>query len=328
LGRAKILFTSTLDHPFVADDFQLLNRHHDVDRLTTHGFLTPFKILLHLLPVDLSYTWFAATDAWWAVLLSRLLGKSSIVVVDSVDTTDRRSLRGGIWPNPLRTPLVKYAIRHAGRVLVVGRELKQQLKKLCRYHGANIAWVPMGFDVTQWVPAESTHPRVLAVAACADAPELRAKGVDFLASCAQKMPEVKFTVIGTLRETALGAGIPDAGNVEYLPQVPRSELANHFRATRVYFLPSASEGMPNSLCEAMLCRCIPVATEVGAAAEILGGTGFTVQHGDTEGAVRALRCALEAPASVGDAARQRILDNFLIDRRERELLETIAEVLG
>jgi len=86
--------------------------------------------------------------------------------------------------------------------------------------------------------------------------------------------------------------------------------------------------MPNSLCEAMLCGCTPVATEVGAVREILGETGFRVKHGDTEGAVRALRCALEAPASVGDAARQRILDNFLMDRRERELLETIAEVLG
>jgi glycosyltransferase involved in cell wall biosynthesis len=328
LGRAKILFTSTLDLPFIAGDVHLLNRHHDVDRLTTHGFLAPFKTLLRLLPVDLSYTWFATTDAYWIVLLSRLLGKSSIIVVDSVDPTDQRSLRGGIWLNPWRTPLVKYAVRHADRVLVVAPMLKEQLKMLCGYHGANIAWVPMGFDVTQWVPADSTQSRVLTVAACADASRLRAKGIDFLVSCAQKMPEVKFTVIGTLRETALGAGIPDAGNVEYLPQVPRSELANHYRATRVYFLPSASEGMPNSLCEAMLCGCIPVATEVGAVPEILGGTGFRVQHGDTEGAVRALRSALEAPASVGDAARQRILDNVLIDRRERELLETIAEVLG
>ena len=328
LGRAKILFTSTLDLPFIVDDVQLLSRHHDVDRLTARGWRVPFTIFLHLLPVDLSYTWFASTYAFWAVLFGRWLGKSSIIVVGGVDAAKRKDLGYGIWLNPWKAVLVRYAIRHASRVLVVAPVLKVQLTHLCRYGGENIVWVPMGFDVTQWVPADSTQPRVLTVAACADASRVRVKGIDFLVRCAQKLPEVPFTVIGTTRETALGAGLPDAENVRYVPPLPRSELANHYRTSRVYFLPSASEGMPNSLCEAMLCGCIPVATEVGAVPEILGETGFRVRHGDTEGAVRALRGALDAPASAADAARQRILDDFLTARRERELLTIVAEVLG
>lgn len=328
MGRAKILFTSTLDLPFIAGDVHLLNRHHDVDRLTTHGFPAPFKIFLHLLPVDLSYSWFPSTSAYWVVLLGRLLGKRSIVILDSVDPAERRYLRDGISLNPWKTRLVRYAVRHADRVLVVAPALKDQLKKLCGYDGANIAWVPMGFDVTQWIPGDSAHPRVLTVAACGGAPRLRAKGIDFLVRCAGKMPDVKFTVVGTNRDTALRAGIPDAENVQYIRHVTQSELVHHYRSSRVYFLPSASEGMSNSLCEAMLCGCIPVATDVGAVPDILGETGFRVRQGDGDGAVRALRSALEAPESAGDAARQRILDNFLIARRESELLRTIAEVLG
>jgi glycosyltransferase involved in cell wall biosynthesis len=169
---------------------------------------------------------------------------------------------------------------------------------------------------------------VITVAACADAPRLLAKGVDFLVRCAEKMPDVKFTVVGTSAETALRAGISGMENVEFIPYSTRQELAEYYRSSRVYFLPSATEGMPNSLCEAMLCGCIPVATEVGAVPEILGETGFRIKHGDTDAAVHALRSALARPASSGDAARQRILDNFLIARRESELLKTIAEVLG
>ena len=74
----------------------------------------------------------------------------------------------------------------------------------------------------------------------------------------------------------------------------------------------------------------PSSVVLGARSTLLTAreTGFRVRQGDGDGAVRALRSALEAPESAGDAARQRILDNFLIARRESELLRTIAEVLG
>jgi glycosyltransferase involved in cell wall biosynthesis len=71
-----------------------------------------------------------------------------------------------------------------------------------------------------------------------------------------------------------------------------------------------------------------VATEVGAVREILGPTGFRVQYGDVPGAIRALQAGLAAPDAAGDAARQRILDNFLLARREGELLKVIEELIG
>lgn len=327
LGRAKILFTSTLDLPFIADDVHFLNRHHDVDRLTTLGFFAPLTILLHLIPVDLSYTWFASTYAFWIVVAGHWLGKRSIIIVGGVDAAKRTDLGYGIWLNPWKAQLVRYAVRHADRVLVVAPVLKEQLTKLCGYDGANIVWVPMGFDVTRWVPADSPKPRVLTVAACADPPRLRAKGIDFLARCAGAMPDVSFIVVGTTWNTALRGRIPAAANLTYVPPVSRTELSDFYRSSRVYFLPSASEGMPNSLCEAMLCGCVPVATEVGAVPEILGETGFRIRYGDVDSAVSALRRALDAPAAAGDAARQRILDNFLQARREQEILRIIGEVL-
>ncbi len=328
MRRAKILFTSTLDLPFIADDVHLLNRHHDVDRLTTLGLFAPLTILQRVIAADLSFTWFASTYAFWVVLFGRWLGKRSIIVVGGVDAAKRRDLGYGIWLNPFKARLVGYAIRHADRVLVVAPLLKEQLKQLCAYEGGNISWVPMGFDVTRWIPVGPSKPQVLTVAACADLPRLRAKGIDFLTGCAQAMPDVAFTVVGTSRDTVVRAGFPIPANVTWVPYVGRSELANFYGSFRVYFLPSASEGMPNSLCEAMLCGCIPVATEVGAVGEILGDTGFRVHHGDTAGAASALRRALDAPQSMGDEARQRILDNFLLARREGELLRAIEEVLG
>ncbi len=328
MRRAKILFTSTLDLPFIADDVHLLNRYHDVDRLTTLGPFAPLTILQRIIAADLSFTWFASSYSFWVVLFGRMLGKRSVIVVGGVDAARRRDLGYGIWLNPFKACLVRYAVRHADRVLVVAPVLKEQLRQLCAYPGGNISWVPMGYDVTRWIPVGSSKPQILTVAACRNLPRLRAKGVDFLAGCAEAMPDVSFTLIGTGRDTVLRAGIPVPANLTCLPYVSRAELANVYSSYRVYFLPSATEGMPNSLCEAMLCGCIPVATEVGAVPEILGGDGFRVRYGDIPDAIHALRRALDAPPSSGDAARQRILDNFLLARREEELLKTIEELLG
>ena len=45
------------------------------------------------------------------------------------------------------------------------------------------------------------------------------------------------------------------------------------------------EGLPNALCEAMLCECVPVGTDVQGIRTAMGDAGFYVPYGDRKSVV-------------------------------------------
>jgi glycosyltransferase involved in cell wall biosynthesis len=71
-----------------------------------------------------------------------------------------------------------------------------------------------------------------------------------------------------------------------------------------------------------------VATDVGGVPEVLGDVGFRVRHGDIEGMVRSLGAALDAPPEEASRARSRIVENYPLERRERELMQAVSEALS
>jgi glycosyltransferase involved in cell wall biosynthesis len=115
--------------------------------------------------------------------------------------------------------------------------------------------------------------------------------------------------------------------VRVLPFANREEILRLYQVARVYCLPSLVEGMPNSLCEAMLCGCVPVAVDVGGVSDVVGNVGLLPRFGDQEALIAALRKALNAPAGESERARSRILDLFPLARREQEIMQAVAGVL-
>jgi glycosyltransferase involved in cell wall biosynthesis len=113
------------------------------------------------------------------------------------------------------------------------------------------------------------------------------------------------------------------GNVELLPPIPRADLLRHYRQARVFCQPSRREGLPNTLCEAMLCESIPVGTRVGGIPTAIDRYGFLAPPGDAAALADALRSALGAPLSLGGEGRQHIATTFPKGRRERDLVAMI-----
>jgi glycosyltransferase involved in cell wall biosynthesis len=108
--------------------------------------------------------------------------------------------------------------------------------------------------------------------------------------------------------------------------VPREKLVGHYQRAKVYCQPSYTEGLPNSLCEAMLCGCIPVGTRAGGIPTAIGETGYIVEYRDQTGLVDAVRLALAAPVEKGRAARARIAAEFTRERREQSLCRVIDQL--
>lgn len=94
-------------------------------------------------------------------------------------------------------------------------------------------------------------------------------------------------------------------------------------AIDLHVLSSRSEGFPNVIAEAMACGCPCLATDVGAAAEIIGDTGWIVPPGNATSLAAAMAEALDEVhtydwAQRRLAARDRVVSRFGMARMVAE----------
>lgn len=319
-----MLLFSTFDSSFIEKDVHILNEFSCVDHLVTSGLRTVFRLFWKTLFCDVVFCWFASVHSGVAVLVARLLGKQTVVVLGGADVAAEREIGYGIWLTRWKRPFVRLAIRGAHTVLVVDPSLGLKARQLVNYDGRNIRYLPTGYDGTVWYPSGQKERMVLTVACSRNVVQARKKGIDFLCRAAAEMPDVGFAVIGVDEGVVEDAGISVPNNVTLLPAVPQEALLAHYQRAVVYCQPSRSEGLPNALCEAMLCECIPVGTAVDGIPTGIGDTGFLIPLGDVEALIGALRKALEVDSVRGRRARERIIAEFPVQRRRDGLKKVIV----
>ncbi len=322
----KILFTSSLDTSFIREDLSILNRHYAVDRLVTKGFLAPLVILMHVLKADVTFTWFASVYSFFVVLSAKMFGKPSIIVIGGADASKEPAINYGIWLSPWKSVLVGWAMRHADKLLIVDPFFRDEIIRLAEYDGNNIEYVPTGYDAAIWQAGQEKDTSVLTVAVCHDEWRMKKKGIDVLLESARRFPDIQFRVVGIAEALIRQMKSQLPSNVELIASVPRADLLRYYQRAKVYCQPSFTEGLPNSLCEAMLCECIPVGTSVGGIPTALDGVGVLVPYGNVDALVAGLAKAMEMPDTVGTSARKHIAEHFTLTRREESLVKVIQEL--
>lgn len=135
-------------------------------------------------------------------------------------------------------------------------------------------------------------------------------------------PQAHFVLCGdgvSWENDALAGWIDAAGirsNCHLLGR--RADMPRLMAALDVLALSSIGEAFPNVLGEAMSCGIPCVATDVGDAANIVGPTGVIVPPGDSEalasGVEKLIGIGSNGRQKLGDAARQRVQDNFEISQ--------------
>jgi glycosyltransferase involved in cell wall biosynthesis len=322
----RILFFSTIFPPFIEEDEVILSKHYRLEKIIARGAQALFRIPFALLRSDLVYCWFGSVYAAYAVFLSKVLSKKSVIVIGGVDASKDAEINYGIWLNPWKASVLRPAFRKADRLLAVDPSLQQKAARLAGYDGRNILSVPTGYDPVFWREDGEKEQSVLTVASCENMWRFRKKGLDKLFDAARVLPDVSFTVIGFRASFLPQVNAMKPANVKVIAYLRRNELLRHFQRAKVYCQPSYNEGLPNSLCEAMLCGCIPVGTRVGGIPTAIGETGYLVDYRDQLGLVAAIRQALDAPVEMGPKARARIASEFTRERREQSLCRIIDEL--
>lgn len=326
MPKPRIFFFSTLFTPFIEGDYKILSKHFPVRKLIAEKIEALLKIPVEVWRSDISLAWFGSMYAGYMVLFAKLLGKKSIVIVAGVDASKDAEINYGIWLSPWRSVIVRYAFRNADRLLPVDPFLEKEAKRLAEYDGENITTIAFGFDSLKWIAGDSKTDMVLCVAACHDEDRMKKKGIEKLIAAARSLPDVPFRLIGIHPSLIEKVKTISPPNLEVISYVPRDQLLPYYQSAKVYCQPSFTEGLPNTLCEAMLCGCIPVGTIAGGIPTAIGDAGYLVPYRDQDALVQALKAALTSPASAGVKARQRILMEFTVERREQALLKVITEL--
>jgi glycosyltransferase involved in cell wall biosynthesis len=104
-------------------------------------------------------------------------------------------------------------------------------------------------------------------------------------------------------------------------------------ASDIFIFPSFSEGMPNSLLEAMACGLPVIASKIGGVVDVVedGKSGILFEAGDVSGLASAMVRLLndnELRFKLGAEARKRIVENFSIDKIADEYINLYKEVLN
>lgn len=152
------------------------------------------------------------------------------------------------------------------------------------------------------------------------------KGIDKFILAARQFPASRFTIVGSGKED-FPVEVPE--NVILLPPVPYTALVELYNQHEFYLQLSIAEGFPSALCEAMLCECFPIASEVASMPEIIGEAGMLIHSIDDEVILAGIQKALQndRKSETGKQARERIITQYGPGTRKQKWMEVIRMYL-
>ncbi len=164
------------------------------------------------------------------------------------------------------------------------------------------------------------------------------KGADVLLKAFNRIapdyPDVQLKIIGMCHNLQdYEALVDDPSRVTFLPGVPHSEIAEHFRQCLFYVLSSRTEGIPRVLIEAMACGKAVVGSRVGGVPDVIadGETGLLFESENDADLAEKMRLLLDDPdlrARYGEAGLKRSREVFSPEVYVNRYFQFMDRVVG
>ena len=281
-----------------------------------------FFLVLHIRKYDAVYVWFGDYHSLLPVIFAKWFRKKSFVVIGGYDVSTLSEYNYGAFNKPIRSFFTKNTFKNADLCLPVAEALRDKLRMICPLAKAETLSTGVDsdqFNFTGYLRAK----RIITVSGTDNQQRLMIKGLDRFRALAEQLPEFECIIIGA-SEGVKPYFEPLPSNLMLLPPQPFEQISQYYQNASFYAQLSRSEGLPNALCEAMMCGCIPVGTDVGDIRVTIGDTGITLTEWNPEQAIDFIRNNHNNNA-LRDNAHERIITLYDPARRITrlgQLLET------
>ena len=365
MSEGKILFVKhyTANAKFVLNDFDIIKKNFPAtlydakiksSLLSVFSFLRQFVFMLfNVHRFELIYIWFADYHSFLPVFFSKMLNKKSVIAAGGYDATYIPEIDMGVFTKTslkrrFRSFCAEYSLKNCSLILPVDNTLienvnayiysdlpgkpvlKDGIKNMIPGIKTSFRTISLGYDpvVFKRNPEVKKENAVVSAGYIMNENEFRRKGFDLLVESADKLKDVKFILIGLNdfyfeKLTALGKN-----NLELYKKVSYDELIKLYSRAKVYSQLSLFEGMPSAVCEAMLCECIPVGSDVNGIPDIIGNSGIIVKEKNIDSITGVFENALRMDESTGIKSRQRIMEKYPLQKRESELINILNELVN
>jgi glycosyltransferase involved in cell wall biosynthesis len=295
-----------------------------------------FKSILYLSKSKFLISWFNDYHSFIPILFSKLFFKKSIIIVGGYDAiVDNKNNHGLFFTGGLRSTIAKLNYKMVNEVWVVHKSLengcdfaKQKfnvisgVRRFTSKKNIVIKDINTGYDTRFWNYDKSEEKTgALTAAFFSDKRVINIKGLNIFNQLASFLPNVNFTIVGE-SGIRISEFINLEPNIKVMGVQTRSEMKELYQKHKFYFQGSRLEGLPNSLCEAMLCGCIPVGSRVFGIPDAIGTTGFLF---DTEKDIEQIVEFINSDLGATDLkkARNRIVRKYDISKRTEKIRQNI-----
>ncbi len=280
--------------------------------------------------------WFNDYHAFIPILLSKLFFKKSVIVVGGYDAiVDKQNQHGLFFKKGIRSILAKINYSLVSEIWVVHKSLENGceyakekfnivsgVRNFLNHKKLLIKEINTGYDTRFWnYDKRSEKTGVLTAAFFSDERVINIKGLKIFNKLASLVPEVPFTIVGETK-IQIDNFLDLSPNVNVIGVQTNTQMKDLYQKHKFYFQGSRLEGLPNSVCEAMLCGCLPIGSRVFGIPDIIGNTGILF---DTEKDLNQIKDYMMSDTGEKDSkrARNRIISKFDISRRTEKIKENI-----
>lgn len=323
--RRNILFIHNAPTEFVRLDLEELRKSFDVtERYERSRSVNPIALWRAVKQHDIVFGWFASWHTFLPVEFARLLGKPSILIVGGYDVASLPQISYGHQRGGLKKWISRRAMRRATRLITNSDYSRREIARNVGLTNGSVTRIFHGVPDRFGALPAAKEPMVLTVGNVNRSNLLR-KGHEPFVRAAALLPSVKFVLVGAWQDDAIdrlrGLAPP---NVEFAGRVTDAVLTDYYRRATVYLQPSLHEGFGMSVAEAMLAGCVPVTTRLGALPEVTGDSGVFVDSTEPVAIADGVRKALSLPENTRVVFRNRILEQFKLVNRGRELERIVS----
>jgi glycosyltransferase involved in cell wall biosynthesis len=288
---------------------------------------------------DVFIVQFSGYHALLPALFARLTGKKSVIISGGTDCVSFPGIGYGYFNKPILKSFTKWSYQLCHHILPKHESLwysdyhydatepsAQGIKAFIPHLKTPHTVITNGYDPKQWplLNLERKKNSFITLSGAFEYPfQVQLKGIDLILEVAPHFPECTFTIAGVPSHIQLNI---QSDNISVLPPIPHHELAALFNTYEYYMQLSMAEGFPNALCEAMLCGCTPVVSDIFSLREITGNEIKTLSTRNKEKLIELINTLLNETKR--DTFRQRTLisERFPISNRKKQFEKLLSSL--